>query len=393
MEEQQNYFGFDDDMFQGNFEKLEKYKFSNGIHKIRFLPPYEKGTLYFKVDLHWGYTDQNGQTYPVKCVGENICPICQESKRIKAQSDEMMAHSQGDPQKIDEAKIVAKRANDIKRKPTYIYQILDFNGSHKQINFSYKQHMSVYGKIRFFWNERKINVTDPNRNMIVYVDRQGKGNQSTYNVEILEESIKKIDMPKLAQLHELHKDQTVESLAEIVKTGFLPTNKKKDDQATNNFHGSSNPVGEPPSYMTDVPPQENSYPPHNSHQQNSQNYNYPPNNSHQQNNQNYNYPPGDSHQQNSQNYNYPPNNSQQQNNQGNQNQGVNFQNRMQNQVGTPSHSTTEGVAGTSQPSHGNPASSSPHTTQTPANNVQMNNNQQQAINETVGAFNVDDIPF
>ena len=338
MEDQQNYYGFDDEMFQGNFEKLEKYKFGNGIHKIRFLPPYKPKTLYCKVDLHWGYTDATGQSYPVKCIGENICPLCIEHKRMKGQADEAMAHSGNDPEKRDAAMELQKAAGNIRRKPTYIYQILDFNGNHKQINFTYKQHMAVYGNITFFWKEKKINVTDPAKNMIIYIDRQGKGNQTTYQIQILEDTIKKIDVPKLVILHEIHKDQSLESMQEIVKTGFLPTNGKKKDgeqaEMQNNHQDQAEPMQEQPAHLNEAPPPSEEY----------------------------------------------------------EAGGVDFEKRTKdNQVGTPSQSTTEGVADKSTPSQDDKSATSSSSTK--QEKVEMSDQEKQSVQNTVNSFCADDVNF
>ena len=359
---EQDYYGFSDDMFnQQGFERLAQYKLKNGQHKMRILPPYAKDRLYFKVDLHWGYSDQNGNRYPVKCVGESICPICAEHKKTKARAEEMMANSGGDPQKVQAAKEMEKRASDIRRKPTYIYQILDFNGEHKQLALGYRAHESIYKKIMFFWKEKQVNITDPNKNMMIYIDRSGNGAQTHYQVEVLENTIKKIDVPKLCLLHEIHEDQEPEVLVEIVRTGFLPTNGKKEDKAQNNFNaGEQPPMGEQPGYMNDAPP--------------PQDQNYQP-----QHEQNY-HAPADTSQ--------APGQGQNQNGQG----GIDFKSRTQNQVGTPSHSTTEGVAGGSQPSQGSPASSSPSNNHA-SSNSEANQNHQQPANETVGAFSADDVQF
>ena len=166
--------------------------------------------------------------------------------------------------------------------------------------------------------------------MIIYIDRQGKGNQTNYQVEVLEDTIKKIDVPKLAKLHELHQDRTYEELKKIVDTGFLPIRSSDNEQG---FIEDDKDPGNVPEYMDHIPETYNEV----SHEYQ------------------------------------------------NQKEGIDFKSRTNNQNGVSSHNTTEGRAEEVGPSPDNSAQTS--------SNVEFNKEQQQTVNKTINSFNTDDIQF
>lgn len=228
-------YGLSDQMF-GDFEKKPTYKLKNGEHKFRLLPPWEANKLYAFIRLHWIGDEQGKYKIPVRCPApkkkgaEELCPICYVAQKMKNQAADMMATN-----KAVEGKELEERAGSMSAKATYLWQILNNEGQHEMLSLSYRAHESLMQKVGFFWKQKQINVTDPERNYKMYCNRTGQKAQTNYAFEVLDgqNDIRKIDLPTLWDLSDHHKVKPIEDLKKIAELGFVPSNKKKEDAQPN----------------------------------------------------------------------------------------------------------------------------------------------------------------
>lgn len=223
-------YGLDDSMF-GDFKKVENYKLKNGEHKFRILPPFAEGQLYAFVRLHWMSNQDGSFKIPVRCLAtkkagaEEVCPICWQAKQMKDKAANLKAT--GD---VENGQALEDRASNINARATYIWQILDNEGQHKVLSIGYRAHEALKQKVGFYWKQKKVNVTNPERNYKIYCNRTGQKAQTNYAFEVLDgpQDVRKIDVPELHNLNEIHETRSIEEMKKIAVDGFV-TIKKKDD--------------------------------------------------------------------------------------------------------------------------------------------------------------------
>lgn len=226
-------YGLSDEMF-GGYQKKENYKLKNGEHKLRILPPYAPNKLYAFVRLHWYSNDQGQGRIPVRCLApkkkgaEELCPACAKVAQMKGEAANLIAtgnHAAG--KELEEA------AGNMAAKATYLWQILDNEGQHKLLSLSYRAHESLTQVVGFWWKQKQINITDPERNYKLYCNRTGQKAQTNYAWAVLDtpQDIRKIDVPELWDLDAHHEMKTLEEIQEIVRLGYVPS-KKKDGAAS-----------------------------------------------------------------------------------------------------------------------------------------------------------------
>lgn len=245
----QEIFGLSNEMFD-SYQKVDIYKFKAGEHRWRFLPPYKPNQLFSQIPIHWGYQDTDDKTFPVRCLastkkGWTDCPICCEHQRMITEAAGLK--STGKEEDVKKAEVIEKRAGEIRRVATFNWQVLDDSGSHKVLSLTYNPNEGLKKKIGYWWKVKKVNVTDPERNYIIYCNKTGKGSQTNYQYEVEESNIRKIEVPKLYDLDNIYEPVEYEVLKQIVETGFLPT-KKAGGEADNsspthmNSEASQSPV-------------------------------------------------------------------------------------------------------------------------------------------------------
>lgn len=223
----ENFYGFDDDMFSAS-QKIDFHSFKNGQHKFRILPPYAPGKLFLQVDLHWGFTDENGRKKALKCTKwtHKKCAICDEVDRLKAEVETLKATPTPTPQAMEEMKKLIedkeKRISDIKKKPTYLWNILTEEGAQKVLQLSWNGHDPLHQKVKFYWEQKKINVTDPRANYLIFVERSGMNAKTRYAYEVLEQNVRALENLKpLIDLSKVYKETTPAELQAIVEQGFV----------------------------------------------------------------------------------------------------------------------------------------------------------------------------
>ena len=230
----QQFYGFDDSMFSSQ-QRVDFFSIKNGEGQLRILPPYAQGQLFHKVDLHWGFTDENGKKKALKCTlySHKSCPICKEHDRLKGEV-ELLKNT---PTGMSVAEInkqiedLEKRAGDIKRKPTYLWNMLSHEGAQKVLQLSWNGHDPLLQKIKFYWEKKKINVTDPTANYSIWFQRSGQAAKTRYQYEVLEQSVMKLtNLQPLIDLSKVYKDSTPSELEAIVKAGYvgLPSEDPND---------------------------------------------------------------------------------------------------------------------------------------------------------------------
>lgn len=223
----ENFHGFDDDMFTGS-QKIDFHSFKNGDHKFRVLPPFEKGKLFLQVDLHWGFTDENGRKKALKCTKwtHKQCAICDEVDRLKGEIEQLKASPAATQQQKDELTALTetkeKRVSDIKKKATYLWNILTEEGAQKVLQLSWNGHDPLHQKVKFFWEQKKINVTDPRNNYLMWVSRTGLNAKTRYAYEVLEQNVRALENLKpLIDLSKVYKETTPAELKAVVEQGFV----------------------------------------------------------------------------------------------------------------------------------------------------------------------------
>lgn len=232
---QQQFYGFSDAMF--NATKIDFHSFKNGEHKFRVLPPYAQDKLFEKVDLHWGFTDINGAKKALKCTAwtHKKCPICDEVEKIKGEIELLKNDTTSDKKYIEEQiAYKEKRMGEIKRKPTYLWNILTEEGQQKVLQLSWNGHDALWQKVSFFWKQRKINVTDLNNNYLMYCSRTGQNAKTRYQYEVLEQYIRQVTLSSpLIDLSKVYQDRTPSELKEIVDQGYA--NQSETDPTDKDF--------------------------------------------------------------------------------------------------------------------------------------------------------------
>lgn len=221
-----NFYGFDDDMFSGT-QKVKFHTFKTGEHNFRILPPFAKGQLYLQVDLHWGFTDENGSKKVLKCTkySHKTCAICDEVDRQTSEIEMAEKNPTGFSNQeefkmfIDEKK---KARDDIKRKSTYLWNILLPDGGAKVLQLSWNGHEPLLNKVKFLWEKSKVNVTDPTNNRQMWCSRTGVGAKTRYQYEVVENSARPLDnIGEIVDLTKVYKENTPAELKAIIESGFV----------------------------------------------------------------------------------------------------------------------------------------------------------------------------
>ena len=217
---------FSNDMFS-SAQKIDFTGFKNGNHEFRVLPPYAPNQLFYKVDLHWGYTDENGRKKVLKCTKytHKMCPICDEVDRLTAEIDLIKKSPSGFNSPEDMEAVVTeklKKIGDIKRKPTYLWNILNAEGGAKVLQLSWNGHDPLYNKIKFLWETQKINVTDPRASHMLWCSRTGTNAKTRYQYELIANSARALEnLPALIDLSKVYADSTPAELKKIVEDGYV----------------------------------------------------------------------------------------------------------------------------------------------------------------------------
>jgi hypothetical protein len=227
-------YGLSDEMF-GDFKKKESYKLKNGEHKIRILPPFAPNRLFAFHRVHWFPESQGQYNIPVKCLAdrkkgsEEVCPACERTSKMKADAANLIATNQ-----YAEGKELEETAVKLSAKATYLWQVLDPEGQHKLLSISYRAHEALKEVVGFWWRQKKVNVTNPERNYKIYCNRTGQKSQTNYAWQVLDgaQDIRKIDIPELWNLDEHFDITTFEEMANIVELGHVPSRKKTDASTT-----------------------------------------------------------------------------------------------------------------------------------------------------------------
>jgi hypothetical protein len=159
------FYDFSDDMFNAS-QRIQFHTFKTGDHYFRVLPPFAPNQLFYKVDLHWGFTDENGRKKVLKCTKytHKMCPICDEVEKLTAEVDMMKKNPSGFNSNEEREMLIGekeKKIGDIKRKPTYLWSIVTNDGQAKVLQLSWNGHDPLWNKIKFLWENEKINVTNP----------------------------------------------------------------------------------------------------------------------------------------------------------------------------------------------------------------------------------------
>jgi hypothetical protein len=233
-------YGFDDGIFSSS-QRIDFHGFKDGEHKFRVLPPFAPGKLFHQVDLHWGFTDENGKKKALKCTKytHKVCPICDEVDRLKGEVEMLKMKIPESPQQQEETKSLIEvkeaRIGEIRRKPTYLWNIILEDGAQKVLQLSWNAHDPLLSKVKFYWEQKKINVTDVNNNYGLWCLRTGKAAKTRYVYEVLEQTVRKLENLKpLIDLTKVYKDSTVDELRAIVEQGFvgLPSEDPNDRDFT-----------------------------------------------------------------------------------------------------------------------------------------------------------------
>lgn len=224
---EQQFHDFTDDMFSGS-QKINFHGFKNGEHKFRILPPFAPGKLFYQVDLHWGFTDENGRKKSLRCTkySHKVCAICDEVDRLKGEVELITKTVPTSPEhkaELDKLKTEKEaRIGDIKKKPTYLWNILTENGEQKVLQLSWNGHDPLNQKVKFFWEQRKINVTSPAANYLIWISRTGEKAKTRYQYEVLEQTVRALESLKpLVDLTKVYKESTPQELKAIVDQGYV----------------------------------------------------------------------------------------------------------------------------------------------------------------------------
>jgi len=249
--------GMSDDMFDD--QRVKFFKLEDGETRFRLLPPYAPKKMYFKADLHWGFTDLEGNKKALTCskFTAGQCPICDEVERLKgmvenykAQPPNVIAQYQGEIVKLED------RIGDIKRKPTYLWNVLTDKGEQKVVSLSWNAHKPLEDKVKFYWNEKKINITDLRHNMMIWCSRTGKKAKTRYQYEVLDATASSLSLAEpLKDLSLTYMQRDFAYLSQVLNSGVTPTPNADPNDRNFDTQGSSAAYPTPPVQPPYVPPQ------------------------------------------------------------------------------------------------------------------------------------------
>jgi hypothetical protein len=252
----QQFFGLDDQMFSDM--KVDFHSFKNGEHRFRLFPPFQPGKLYHKAGLHWGFTTVDGKKKAVVCGLEQHgkCPICDQVDKNKGYIENLEASivSELDPMKIKQVTDMVNKLKvyneNCRRKPMYLWNIRTEEGAAKVLQLTWNGHDPLFNKVKFYFKEKKIDITNPLKSYLVYCQRSGMAAKTRFQYEVLDNTEKQIDVPTLKDLSKIYIVKSLNYLAEIVKTGFVPADS--EDITETNF--DVKPVENSPVNQADMNP-------------------------------------------------------------------------------------------------------------------------------------------
>lgn len=230
------FFGLSDEMLTGGGGvTIPFHGFKDGAHKFRLLPPFAPSKLFHQVDLHWGFTDQNNRKKALQCSKkfDGKCAICELVEKLD--QAKVLYEQAG---KLAEMNDVLKKISDIRRKPTYLWNIL-FGDEHKVLQLSWNGHDPLLKKIQFYWQEKKVNLTDPKNNWLIHVERSGTMAKTRYVYEPLDNAVKSIEVPKLFDLTKIYKVTPYSELLNVVNSGQVQVTSNKAPDV-NDFYAAAN---------------------------------------------------------------------------------------------------------------------------------------------------------
>lgn len=221
------YFGLTDDLFSDS-QKIKFASFKNGEHQFRVLPPFAQGKLYHQVDLHWGFTDEQGRKKALTCTkySHKTCPICDEADKLNGELKLMEAQAHTFSSKEEYEALYtekSKRYGEIKKKPTYLWNIINSENQVSVLQLSWNGHEPLLTKIKFLWQNNKIDVTNPENSQLLWCQRSGLGAKTRYVFELMQNSGRKLEnIGQLVDLTKVYKQYLPTDLRMVLDRGFVP---------------------------------------------------------------------------------------------------------------------------------------------------------------------------
>lgn len=224
--QQQEFFGLSDDMLEDGGPDVPFHKFKNGSHKFRLAPPFDAKSLFHEEWLHWMKTKE-GHVRAIPCGKRHYngqCPLCDRKDLIRKHRDH--AEMVGDVAKKQQMQV---EYGNWSAKPTVLWNIL-LGDDYKVLQISTNGHTELLKKVKFWWNEKRINLTSPQQNYLIYVERTGEKSTTRYTFEVIDTVPPiQIPVPKILNLAEVYKPIPLEEMVKITQTGYAPSweNAKK----------------------------------------------------------------------------------------------------------------------------------------------------------------------
>ena len=217
-------------MLEDGGSDIPFHKFKNGAHKFRLAPPFDAKTLFHEEWLHWMKTKE-GHVRAIPCGKKHYngqCPLCDRKHLIIRHKEH--AEMTGDLVKKQQMEVEARNWG---ARPTVLWNIM-LGDDYKVLQISTNGHVELLKKVKFWWNEKRINLTSPQQNYLIYVERTGEKSTTRYTFEVIDNvPPQQITVPKLLNLAtEVYKPIPLEEMVKITQTGFAPSwenAKKKAD--------------------------------------------------------------------------------------------------------------------------------------------------------------------
>ena len=166
-------------------------------------------------------------------------------------------------------------------RPTVLWNIM-IGDDYKILQLGSNHHLELLKKVNFWWKEKRINLTSPIQNYLMYCERTGQKSTTRYTFEVID-SIQPISLqvpPAMKELTKVYEPLKLEEMFEIANSGFAPSypnaKQKADPNAPleeyrgpmighlNQFHGGGQQQPshqENPFQQTNMPPQQHFTPP------------------------------------------------------------------------------------------------------------------------------------
>lgn len=229
MQQPGQFFDLSDDMLDDGGSEIPFHKFVNGAHKFRLAPPFDQKTLFFEEWIHWMKTVE-GYPRAITCGRRfyNTCPLCERKTLLQKHRDkaELMGDAVRKQQFDNEARAWGA-------KPTVLWNIF-LGEDPKVLQISSNGHVELLKKVKFWWNQKRINITDPRANYLMYVERTGEKSTTRYTFEVIDSvpPANLVILNPLINLMEVYKPIPLEEMVKITQTGYAPSypnSKKKVD--------------------------------------------------------------------------------------------------------------------------------------------------------------------